>query len=579
MNKDNIPENTENTESLENTAAEETAAVQEVADAAETSAVAQDTEEVKETETQEETSSPADETEEKETKKRKEKRSRASSRKFRFGAMSTALTVVVIVAVVLINVVVGILADRYPLNLDLTKDGDYTLSQEAVDVIKSVDKEVEIVVFAPESLFENYGSQYAGLNTITRQYHEALVQAQALSGGKIKVTYQDPTDPTIESKYGEYDLEYADTLLLCGNASKSFAFADMYTADVQDYYSGSYTFTSKVEQTLASSLNAVAGNQSLVMTMFTGHGEDTTTQQGITDLFELNGYTVKSMNLASEEEIDENTSIAVIPAPSKDYSEEEIKRLREWMDNNGKMGRNLMVVVNYSADCPNLYEFLEENYGVTVTNNLVAETDSSKQLRNPFFASVYNSLVDVESTDLTGDLGGSSVILGPTRQLLTAHGSDPETESTLNIPILTYTDTAKIIDMDAANGEDAENALQAADSYPISGMVYARKWTVDNSGDTSVEIENNVLVCGGMNLFNSSYLKSANYANEDLALETVNTICGNEDSVKISSKVLSPDTLEFTEKTANVMSIVFVVGLPAAALIICLVVFLRRRHL
>ena len=110
-------------------------------------------------------------------------------------------------------------------------------------------------------------------------------------------------------------------------------------------------------------------------------------------------------------------------------------------------------------------------------------------------------------------------------------------------------------------------------------MVQAKTWTIDNSGSSSVQIENNVLVCGGMDLFNSSYLNSANYANEDVALGAVNTICGNENAVKISTKVMSSDTLEFKESTANVLTILFVVVVPLVTLIICLVVFLRRRHL
>ena len=43
----------------------------------------------------------------------------------------------------------------------------------------------------------------------------------------------------------------------------------------------------------------------------------------------------------------------MIAAPSKDYTDDEIKKIREWMNNGGNLGRNLAVFVNYQADCPN----------------------------------------------------------------------------------------------------------------------------------------------------------------------------------------------------------------------------------
>ena len=582
MNKDNLPENAEN---MENTDSLENPAVSDAAEDAVDTAAAADGNAAEES-TADETADalPDDLTEDAEAPQEKEepkkkKRSRANTRKFRFGAMATVLSVCVIAAVILLNVVVGILADRFPLNIDLTSDKTYTLSEQASNVIKSINKDVELVVFAEESSFENYGSGYTELDTILRQYHEALVQAQTLSGGKISVTYVNPNSPEIKKTYEKYEPEAGSTLLISGNNSKMIGFSDLFSMSANDYYGQSYTFTSKVELALATKLNAVAGDKNLVMTLFTGHDEESTTVKNITNLFETNGYTVNSMNLASMAEIDEGTSIAVIPAPSKDFTDEEIKRLREWMNNDGKLGRNLFVVVNYAADCPNLYEFLEENYGVTVTNNLVQETDTNKQIRSLYVPGVYNSLVDVQTSDLTKDLEGEPVLIGPTRQLLTAHGSDPDKESTINIPLLTYSDTARIIDWDKVNAEDAEDAVVKAESYPIVGMVQAKTWTIDNSGSSSVQIENNVLVCGGMDLFNSSYLNSANYANEDVALGAVNTICGNENAVKISTKVMSSDTLEFKESTANVLTILFVVVVPLVTLIICLVVFLRRRHL
>ena len=47
----------------------------------------------------------------------------------------------------------------------------------------------------------------------------------------------------------------------------------------------------------------------------------------------------------------------------------------------------------------------------------------------------------------------------------------------------------------------------------------------------------------------------------------------------VSTLSLAQDTLEFTRLTALVLFIVFVIAVPVILLVICLVVFLKRRHL
>ena len=51
-----------------------------------------------------------------------------SSRAFRKGTLSIVLTVVVIVAVMLVNVLATAVSQRYPFSVDLTSNKDYTIS-------------------------------------------------------------------------------------------------------------------------------------------------------------------------------------------------------------------------------------------------------------------------------------------------------------------------------------------------------------------------------------------------------------------------------------------------------------------
>lgn len=117
--------------------------------------------------------------------KKKKKRNHIDSRKFRYGSMATAVTVVVIAVVVLINVVAGILNDRYPANLDLTKDKLFSLSDDSKQIAKNVSQDVTITVFADESTFSNPSTGTDQINTIFKQFYQATKQYNSLSAGVI----------------------------------------------------------------------------------------------------------------------------------------------------------------------------------------------------------------------------------------------------------------------------------------------------------------------------------------------------------------------------------------------------------
>ena len=68
--------------------------------------------------------------------------------------------------------------------------------------------------------------------------------------------------------------------------------------------------------------------------------------------------------------------------------------------------------------------------------------------------------------------------------------------------------------------------------------------------------------------------------NGDMVLGVMNGVTGNEDSVNISTLSLERETLEIDGKLALWLGFgVFTIGLPVITLVICLIVFLRRRHL
>lgn len=510
----------------------------------------------------------------KEKKAKSGKKKEFNSRKLRYGGMATAVTAVAIVLVVVLNVVVGILADRFPLNLDLTQNKQFTLSEESVAIAKGIQKDIQILVFADEEYFKNPNTGSEEADAIYREFYTAVQQYQSYSGGKVTTQYIDLNkNPTLSTDYKKYEPAAGDIVVVCGDRYKKMTFSDLYEAEAADEYGYSYTYYSLVEKALATRMKVVTAESDKVITFFVGHGEDDNLVQGMQNLYELNGYETKEVNLSSSAEIDKNTVAAIIAAPENDYTANEIERLRKWMQNDGELGRNLMVFTNPTASCPNLFEYLNVGYGLEVTNNIIQETDLSRMYQ-------YNQLMvfgDVEETDYTPDAAGEGTVLGMTvRQILT-HKENSTDQVLYNVDLLTYPETAKLL---AMNNEEEGASTEAVDAeeYPVIGMAAAVEW--DYNSDNEM-IQNHVVVCGSPAVGYQDFLQLSTVKNEELMLNTMQEMTGVEgEEITISGKSLTQDTISFAGGTITVVGFgVLTIGVPVVILIVALVVFLRRRHL
>ena len=508
-------------------------------------------------------------------KGKKPKKSKMDSRRFRYGSMATAITAVVAVLVVVLNVVVSLLADRFPINIDLTQNKLFSLSDNSVEIAKSINKDVQVIVFGSEDLYKNpnMGSDYYQVEALYKEIYKALQQYTSYSGGKVTVKYEDLNlNPQLATQYTKYEVTSGDILLLCGDRYQKASFNDMYEIS-GDGYTQAQTVSSKVEVTLASRIKNVMRDTVQVVTAFVGHEEDEDTVSALKSIYEANGYEFKELNLASSEEIDANTVAGLIVGPTKDFTAEEIERLQKWLDNDGKLDRNLMVFADFQAECKNLYEFLNVEYGLEVTDNLIMETSLTRTFRY----SGYYPYADTADTEFTKDLSGSGNVLIPlTRQIIT-HKENNAENSLYNVPLITSPESATLMKIKDATDENAsseDDKSFAADAYPINGMAAAVKWTyVDNE-----QVKTNVILSGSSQIILAA--SQANVKNENVLISALNAMTGVVDDINVSTKSLERDTITFSDSTTLIVGLgVFTVGIPVIILVICLVVFLKRRHL
>lgn len=566
MSKDNLPEEQapRTEESPAGNEAEETSAPSPAEEAADTAETASGTETDAENEDGETSASG------------KKARRRSDTRKLRYGAMATGLSVIVVAAVVLLNVVVGILADRFPLTFDLTKDKTFSLSEQGAAVAESLKKDVQITVFADESLFNtpNFGDER---DTILRQFYQLTREYGSRTGGKVKVSYVDLTsNPNLESQYTDYsnELTTGSILFEAGDRHQLIQYSDLFSVEQSYTAAAGYTVTSLVEQKLASCLNAVASENQTVVTMLTGHGEDTTAISLLQQLYELNGYTVETVDFTTAQEIHEDSKALILVGPTKDFSEEERNRLQEWLSNDGNLQRNLLLFCALRTNLPVLYGFVEADYGIQITNNVIQETNNNNLVMDYYYgrAIAISSILD---TDLTEASAGKRVLMPNPIQLVTTKDSDITKDNPSNASLITFGSTAKLLELTDADDSDTESEPFDADSYPVTAMAYAERQGIINNTES---VSSHVLVSGSVQML--YYLSQSGYYNEDLLISAMNTMSGNTDAVVISGKPLNSEMLNFSNATTQIVGLgIFTIGIPAVTLIICLVVFFKRRHL
>ncbi|MGN1339386.1 MAG: Gldg family protein, partial [Oscillospiraceae bacterium] len=89
-----------------------------------------------------------------------------NKRSFKHGTMSVVLTILFIAAVVVLNVIVGIISDRVDTTADLTDTGIYTLDEATVNYLAGLDMDVTVSVMNSEVDFEGGGTYYKSVNEL-----------------------------------------------------------------------------------------------------------------------------------------------------------------------------------------------------------------------------------------------------------------------------------------------------------------------------------------------------------------------------------------------------------------------------
>ena len=291
-----------------------------------------------------------------------------------------------------------------------------------------------------------------------------------------------------------------------------------------------------------------------------GHGEVELTSS-YKGYMQEDNIELKTLNLATEENVPVDCSCILITSPKEDISVEEKDKILTYLKNGGR----LMFVSYFEkiAEKPNL-KALMADYGLKVVDGYVCEGSGNSYVSGlPMCV-----LPTMAEHEITNPLNGYYLIM------TNSHGIEvsEDKRDTVNVtPLLTTTDKAfSKLKYDKEATELPKKEEGDIDG-PFSLAVCATETNADGKQTQIVWVGTEAILYenGGV-----GYLSSANGA---FFMNSLGWMCEKQSAISIPAKSLAEPTLTIPEGTSTLLITVFVVLLPLAVLTTGVVVWLRRR--
>ncbi|MBP0973417.1 MAG: GldG family protein [Oscillospiraceae bacterium] len=501
--------------------------------------------------------------------KPKKKRDPAMIKKLKYGGVATAITCVVVAVVILLNVLVSRLVERYPLKVDLTDNGMFEISEQTETYLKDLDKDVNFTVLMSENSFETNGITFKMISEMLNRYTQY--------SDKIHLTYADPTaNPDVVSRYQK---SYAGTLaesdIIVSDANDDTKMRVVKLSSLVSYDQQRNTYNFVGEQNLTAALLYVTdANPISVAVLATGNGSpiyNTSNNYSVgmfSSLLASNGYDVEVIDIYTDTLDPEKFDLAVLPAPVNDLTPSAIEMITTFLYNDGQYNKNMVYFADFTqGDTPNVDEMLS-TWGIEVTKNMALEGNSSaaQQITLTVGTAAVPAVTIADETYSEGMINTTLPIVAPLCRPINLLWES--TTSGITTSVLQTSDTVYLSEM----GKSTEEADKTPAGKQTVMAVTSRKQMIDN-----VQHGSSIMVIGSMMVADYAVLQNASYNNATFLVNAVNVMTGKTNSVVISGKTIEEPTVAITTNQA-IGLMVFVFMIPMVIIIVGIVVIARRKN-
>ncbi|MGL5258165.1 MAG: Gldg family protein [Proteocatella sp.] len=431
---------------------------------------------------------------------------------------------------ILFNMLILQIDNKFNLKFDMTANKIYNLDKETIDLVNNLNQNININVISKK---EEYPSM---LSEIINNYQKA--------SSHINVNYIDPYEnPALLNIYIEegYKLEQNDIIVESNIKKKHILYRDMLT------YSGDEVVGIKLEQQLSSAILNICRNDEYSVSFSKGHNEQIT--ESLKSIFSDNGFDLEMIPLSSNKNIE--TDILVIASPMKDFTNDEIIRLRNYV----KLGGNIIVFIEPGIQkLTNLEEFLK-TYNIEVLDNIVFEKKAYIS-NNPI------NIVPMYAGHKINEYFSKNpyYLVTPSSRALNLIKVEDNVSSS---PILVSTKDAY------AKSSNDKSLVQ--DKNDLKGEFVLAAISEKNEGK--------IFVSGSKNFYADDILKTETYANNKFISEVVNYMCDKNVSLSIPGKTITSPKLSVTAGRSFIIFTITAILIPGLILVYGIIVFMKRKNL
>lgn len=464
-----------------------------------------------------------------------------TSRGAKYGSNALLISVAFIGIIVLVN----FLGSRYHYRKDVTANQTFTLSPLTTQVLQGLKQPVQAVAF--------YTATGQGQNN--RQDMQDRLKEYANTTDKFTYKIIDPeAEPQIAN---DYKVQFDGTVVLQRGTRRE----NVLTND---------------EQGLTNAIVKVSQDTQPVVYFTTGHGEHSPTDTGDNGLnlmkgaMEQENYKVDVLDLTTvTETLPSDITALIIDGPKQPFQPAEVKLVQDYLAKNGRV----MVMVDPQVNT-GLDDFLKA-YGLTLQNDVIFDP------KQGFFGQAQVPVVNsYPSHAITQDLTGSSTFFPGTRSL-----------AAVNPAPSGFTVTALLTTSDQAWGEtnfDSVNAQNAKydEAQDIKGPLtfgYAVEGVASGSGTNPprlVVIGNSSFVTNGTlntRIQVGGQQSRVQSGNGLIFGNSLHWLAGQENLIAIPAKQADSHPVFLTSEQSSFVFWSSFLLIPAAILIIGILVWWRRR--
>src|SRR5213594_416404 len=491
-----------------------------------------------------------------------------SRRRIKSGRIRIGLNVVVqVVLILFLAAMVNSLAFKHYKRWDFSRDQKYALSDKTKRLLNTLKGKMRITVF------------FSPNTPITADLQNLLTEYQYAGKGKVDIEHIDPERNLSRAKelFDKYKVVTDESLLVLDYEGRNKTVKASEMADFDQsgmaFGEGPRVAAFKGEQAVTSAMIDLVEGKKKMLGYVTGHkepalSESTSPITVLKTFIENENIKFQELNLLDLEAIPADVNAVMIVGPQYDFSDREMKLLRDFWDKQGR----ILLLLDPAAKTPKLRGFLNE-LGVKVNDDRlmvflrtgIQELALTRDVQARFLGDspITKRLADVRTLFLGGT---ASLTLEPDR----ARAANIGIERLIQAEKGYFAETDYNTDNQAKFQADAKRD----DNTPITIGAAIEK---GGSADERVQLNSSRLVVVSNSTFVQDNAITQDQQGLDFISGGVNWLLSREQLIGIAPKIPKPLTFSLSEEALRRLRWIVLVFMPLVPAVIGTIVWWQRR--